>query len=270
MKSSKTTHGKRLGIKPIKISAIRVPEQAQREFRPAWGARLAKDLDLDKVGYPVVNIKGGIPWLMDGQHRIYALKEHGFTDDLLDCLVYENLTEKQMAEVFLTMNTSKAVSAFDRFRVACTAERSAELATYRIVEQNGLHISQAADDGCIGSVTTLLKVYNQYGAAVLEQTLRAIRDGYDGDHAAFSQSVLQGAALVFHRYNGQTNEREMATSLSKAAQGARGLIRRAQQQRDRSGSPLVQCVAAVIVDGYNKGLAARSPKRLPPWWKAAG
>jgi hypothetical protein len=38
-------------------------------------------------------------------------------------------------------------------------------------------------------------------------------------------------------------------------------------QKERTGNQTVPCVAAAIVDWYNRGLNARSDKRLPSWWK---
>ena len=59
---------------------MRVPKAgtAQRPFNKAHGDTLAAHLDLEKVGYPVINLANGVPWILDGQHRIYALRQNGF------------------------------------------------------------------------------------------------------------------------------------------------------------------------------------------------
>jgi hypothetical protein len=204
---------------------------------------------------------------VDGQHRIYALKQNGFEHDIVDCEVFENMTEPEMAEVFLGRNNNKLVPVFEKFKVACTARRPRELTIYRVVEDNDLHISKEREDGCISAVGSLLKVYDTHGETVLAQTLRTIRDAYQSDRSAFDRSVIEGLGLVFNRYNGRTNEKELSTSLSRSVQGVRGLLRRAHVQRDRTGNSLTQCVAAAVVESYNKGLNSNSRKRLPSWWK---
>src|SRR5262245_64795158 len=74
----------------------------QREFRQAHADKLAADLDLDKLGLPIVNHRDSHFWVCDGQHRIAALKLFGFSDeDKVDCVVYENLSDSEMAELFL-------------------------------------------------------------------------------------------------------------------------------------------------------------------------
>jgi hypothetical protein len=86
---------------------------------------------------------------------------------------------------------------------------------------------------------------------------------------SFDAKVIEGLWLVYHRYNGKTNERELAARLGSAASGVRGLLRRAETQRLRTGNQLAQCVAAAVVDMYNRGLGPRAKDRLPSWWKEA-
>src|SRR5215471_18814394 len=97
---SKTPHARRPSkIRPVPLGLMRTPPAliTQREFKKAHGDRLAAELDLDKLGYPVMNLRDGIYWVLDGQHRVYALRENGFDDkDTLDCEVYEGLTDAQM------------------------------------------------------------------------------------------------------------------------------------------------------------------------------
>jgi hypothetical protein len=158
---------------------------------------------------------------------------------------------------------------FEKFQVACTAERKRETDIRRTVESQGLKISQTKDAGCIGAVGALGRVYDRAGAAVLGQALRTIRDAYGGDPNAFDGELIQGLGLIYNRYNGKTDEKALATALSAAAHGVRGLMRRAEAQRERTGNQKSHCVAATVVDIYNKGLGPRAGKRLPTWWKEA-
>src|ERR1051326_1826652 len=90
-------------IRPVPITQMRIPTPLvpPREFRKTDGYRTAADLDLNKIGYPVINHRDGIYWVLDGQHRIHALKQNGFEKDSLDCEVYEDLSDADMADIFL-------------------------------------------------------------------------------------------------------------------------------------------------------------------------
>lgn len=268
---SKQPNRKPSKIRPVPISAMRIPPAlvTQREFRKAHGDRIASELDLNKLGFPIINHRDGIYWVLDGQHRVYALKQFGFEKDTIECEVYDNLTDAEMADIFLGRDERKAISPYDKFHVACTAGRERECSAQRIVEANGLKISRESKSGCIGAVSTLLKIRDRHGDVVLGQTVRTANKAFAGEPAGFDGSVLEGIALVFNRYNGRTNEKEMAARLAAIPQGVRGVQRRAESQRERTGNLKAQCIAATVVDIYNKGVGPRAKDRLPSWWKTA-
>jgi hypothetical protein len=258
-------------VRPVPIATMRVPPAlyTQRPFRKAHGDHLAAELDLNKLGYPIINHRDGINWVCDGQHRVYALKANGFECDNLDCEVYENLSDAEMAEIFLGRDDRRAINPFDKFHVACTAGRTRETDIRRTVEAQGLKISRAQDEDCIAAISALGKVYDRAGAVVLGQTLRTIKQAYGGDTNSFDAQVIEGIGLVFNRYNGLTNEKDLAARLSTTQYGVRGLLRRAEAQRMKTGNQKSQCVAAVVVEVYNKGTGPRAAKRLANWWKQA-
>ena len=135
-------------------------------------------------------------------------------------------------------------------------------------------ISQSREENTIGAVTALAKVYDKAGGGrtgeiIVGQVVRTIKNAYEGDPSSFDRNVIEALGLVYNRYNGKTNEKEMAARLASAPRGVHGLLQRAETQRLRTGNQKSQCVAATVVDIYNKGLGGRAADRLPSWWKTA-
>lgn len=272
MKSHKTVAPKTMGrpsvVRMVPINEMRTPPAlvTQRRFRKAHGDRIAAELDLNKLGLPIVNHRDGIYWLVDGQHRIYGLRQNGFKDELLECQVYENLTDAEMADTFLGADDRKAVPLFDKFHIACTAGHVRERDIQRTVETQGLKISQGGtDENSIGAIAALGKVYDRAGTTVLGQVLRTLRDAYGGDPKGFDGTIIEGVGLVFNRYGSRLTEHDLTKALTTASTGARGLLRRAEAQRQRTGNQKAHCVAATVVDIYNRGVDRG--KRAPAWWK---
>lgn len=252
----------------VPINEMKTPPAlvTQRRFRKAHGDRLAAELDLCKLGLPVVNLRDGIYWIVDGQHRVYALRQNEFKDELLECQVYEDLTDSEMADVFLGADDRKPVHPYDKFHIACTAGHDRELTIQRCVETQRLKIAQSSvEGGSISAIAALGKVFDRSGDTVLGQVLRVLRDGYGGDPKAFDAAVIDGVGLVFARYEARVNEKELTRACEESTGGARGLLRRAEGQRQRTGNQKTQCVAATVVEIYNK--AVERPRRLPSWWK---
>jgi len=249
---------------------MRVPPAlvTQREFRQAHADRIAAELDLNKIGFPIINHRDRIYWVLDGQHRVAALKQFGFSDaDTLDCEVFEGLTDAEMADIFLGRDARKPIPIYDKFHVACTAGHKRELDIQRAVEANSQKIARTAEEG-ISAIGALGKVYDRSGDVVLGQVVRAINLGFSGDPVGFDRTIIEGLGLIFNRYNGKTNERELGRRLAEIRQGPRELLRKAEAIRARTGNQKPQCVAAAVVDVYNKGRAPLAKERLPSWWKS--
>lgn len=256
-------------LKLVPIAEIKIPPAmiTQRVFRKAWGDDLAAELDLNLLGYPIINHRAGIYWCCDGQHRIYAMRQRGFGDYELECEVYEDLTDAEMARIFLGRNNQRTVAVFDKFHVAVTAGDKREVEIKKVVEENGQKVTRDKSEG-ISAVSALGAVYDRGGKVVLGQVIRAINLGFGGDPQGFDASILQGFGMMFHRFNGKLNEKDLGLALGTLRHGARELLRKAEMIRERTGSQKPQCVAAATVDLFNKRMGPRSKSRLPDWWSA--
>lgn len=251
----------------VLIKLIRRPEFLQKEFNLKRADEMAANFDLEKLGHPILNHRDDVFLTIDGCHRIYGLVKNGFEDYELDCDVYENLTDVEMAKVFLGHARRRVMSPFERFNVHCSAQDAREVEIRRIVETNGLKISRLCEMNCISAVSALGRVYDRASAAVLGQVLRTIRDAFGGDSLAFDGQIISGLGLVFNRYNGRAEEKRLTQCLVQMRHGARGLLLQAERKVEKTGNDKAQCLAAAVVDIYNKDLTPKN--RLSLWWKEA-
>lgn len=252
------THG------DVPISKMRVSSLAQRELNKARVNRIAADLDLDQLGLVTVNLRDGHYFIIDGQHRVEALKVHGYGDQQIPCRIYRGLSEEEEAEKFLKLNDVLTVDAFAKFKVGLHAARADEVAINQVVQASDLCISKDEVPGAVRAVGTLRKVYGRSGPDVLGRVLRIIRDAY-GDRG-FQARVIDGIGHVCNRYNGDIDDLIMVTKLGNAHGGVTGLLGKAEHIHRSTGNPKAHCVAAAAVEIYNSG---RSGKKVQSWWKAA-
>ena len=249
----------------VPLTQMRVNPLAQRDLNQARVNRLAAAFDLEQMGAPAVSDRGGWYYIIDGQHRIAALKLWLGTwdDQQVQCWTYEGLSEAAEAEVFLKLNDVLTVHAFAKFKVSVQAGRAAEGDVDRIVRALGLRISQARGSGAISAVGTLRRVYARGGPVVLSRALRIIRDAYG--EAGLDGPVIDGIGLLCRRYDGQLSEQRAIERLSTAHGGVSGLTSKAGQLRQTTGNAIAQCVAAAAVELINRGAGG---KKLPSWWRA--
>lgn len=246
----------------VPISKMKVSPLAQREMRPHRVKKLVADFDLEQIGTPTVNERRGHFYVIDGQHRIEALREIGWGDQQIQCWTYVGLTEEDEAEKFLKLNDTLTVDAFAKFKVGVQAGRVEEGDIDRIVRAQDLSISNNRTSGAISAVGALRKVYDQAGPGQLARTLRIVRDAY-GD-SGLSSSVISGIGLLCARYDTLLDEHRAVTALSKAHGGVQGLLNKAETIRRLTGGRKAHCVAAAAVDIINSG---RGGKKLTAWFR---
>lgn len=253
-------------IEWVRLGSMAIPPHAQREkIDESRVTRILANFDLDVFGVPTVSERRGVFYILDGQHRIEALRRwegEKWQDLRIECRVYRNLTESEEADKFRRLNDAKPVSIFDKFRIGVNAGYDVETKVKKIVEAQGLKISRDKIPGAVAAVGTLQRVYTRSGDKALGKTLRIIRDAF-GD-AGFESSVIDGVGHMVQRYDGLLDEESAAKHLSIVHGGVKGLLNRASTLHKQTGGLRAHCVAAAV-DIIN---AKRSGKaKLPSWWK---
>lgn len=249
----------------VPISLMTVSPLAQREVNAARVDHLVAEFDLEKIGTPTVNKRDGAWYVIDGQHRIEALRAIGWGDQQIQCWAYEGLDEQEEAEKFLGLNDYLAVNALAKFRIAVQAGREDECEIDRIVRSVGLVITADKVPGCVRAVGTLTRVYSRSDGATLRQTLTTLRDAY-GD-SGYEAAVIDGMGLFVQRYGHDLDHAAVVTKLKAAHGGVHGLLGKAEVLRRSTGNQKGHCLAAAIVETYNTG---RGGKKIPGWWREDG
>lgn len=248
----------------IPLGKTKISTMGQRDFNPAWADFLAQNMDIEDLGNPELNERDEAFYVMDGQHRIAALKiwlGEGWEGQKIQCWVTVGLTEKQEAETFLRLNNTLHMNSFQKFKVAIRAGRLVELEIQRVVLSTGLCISKSKVMGAVKCVSALVNLYKKSGPVNLGKTLRIIRDAY-GDPGLGSHTI-QGIGLLCHRYDGVLEEPRTISALGNAHGGVNGLLGMAEQIRQKTGNQKAHCVAAAAVEIINR----KRGKKLPSWWK---
>jgi Family of unknown function (DUF6551) len=248
-------------LKWVPIADMRVSPLAQREINRHRVDRIAADFDPEEVGNPTVSWRDGHWYVIDGQHRIEAMRQMGWEDQQIQCWTYEGLTEAEEAERFLRLNDVLAVDRYARFKVGVAAARDEACEIDRVVRLQGLVVSRDRIPGAVRAVGTLERVYRRSDSATLGRTLRIIRDAY-GD-PGLEAAVIDGIGHLCARYNGVLDEAVAVERLSNAHGGANGLLGKAEMIRHRTGNAKGLCVGAAAVEIIN---AKRGGMKLPSWW----
>jgi hypothetical protein len=172
----------------------------QRELDEPRVEAMAKAIDLTRIGVPVVALrKGGKYVVLDGQHRIAAMRMAGLEAHKIFCEVYNGLNLIDEAALFLKLNNGrKSVRAFDKYRAQMTAQEPATVEMTRIVNSLGLKIGAAPSKNTICAIRSLESVYKRGGN--LDLVLAVLKQWGRGDAAAFDGDLIKDMSRFFTEY----------------------------------------------------------------------
>lgn len=248
----------------VRVSEVKIEDEAQREkINFAFVNKLVNEgVDPDKLGFPLLSKRAdGTYRVIDGMHRIEALKEAGFGDSLVQCEVIVDLTLEQEAAMFLSRNNRLAVGIFDKFRIRLTKGDLVACDIDRIVRAQGLRIARSGEDGSVSAVAALEKVYHKDYRALV-RTLKIERAAFGTHRQVFDAKLIEGIGNVCYRFNGDLNDDELISRLQKG--GTNSLLGKATVIKKVTGRSMADCVAAAVVETYNVG----RKQKLPSWWKS--
>jgi hypothetical protein len=230
----------------------------QRDPIPARVKAIADRLDLDALGLFIVSRRSdGMLYVIDGQHRIEALRHYGWQNDWkVECRVYEGLTPEQEAELYRQLNNTRPLTSWDFYKAGLVSGDEKCLEIDATVKKCGLAVSKNAGDGKVCCVSTLRQIHDRYGKDVLRRAIELAVSSWGHTAGAVEKEILHGLSIVTATYNGEIETPWMVKKLAKSPGGPSGLLGRARGLKDLHTAPLYRIVAQQIVALYNRGRRA--------------
>jgi hypothetical protein len=257
----------------IKVNELHVDIDSQRALRTVWAKHIADNYDANKLGIFHVSPNGTGYRLMDGQHRKEALKMLGKGDQRVRCLVYTDLTKQDEAAIFLGLNNSKQVRAFDKFRVRVTQGDSTAVAITEILSEIGLVLADQKRDGAVRAVNQLENIYTGQALRLkegpypdeLRWTLSILKDAWGYDANAFDATLIEGLGALMLRFGTRIDRDRFGKKLAVFPGGPKGLQGKAKGWKDVKGVTLKNATAELLTDIYNNQLRSNA---IPSWDRA--
>lgn len=181
----------------------------QREINEAHIRRLISGWDWVAVANPVVNQRAdGSYWLVDGQHRITAMRRM-VGDREIEVLLHHLPGVPEEARLYRLLNAGHLKTSGRNLLAVRIAERDPEaLEIERIVDSAGftlcLHGPQHSNLD-IKEVTPLVSIYKDHTGERLADVLRLVKTAWGGTKEAVKGGVFDGAAEFFVAFSGCKN-----------------------------------------------------------------
>lgn len=197
-----------------------IPEHAQRKFKQHHGDYLAANFTIEKYKPIDVSFRDGKYWVIDGQHRLYAIKKRKGGDCTILCYVHYGMTAYDEAMFFLDQGRGIAnILTTDRARIRFEIGDEAVVGMVRGAEKAGFTVDFSTNKATnrIVAVSALEQVYNALKPEQYVKMLQTLKRAYNGRTDSLTREMLYGFGLFFLKYNGHFEPNALATSLRTKA-----------------------------------------------------
>jgi hypothetical protein len=193
-------------VEVVKLDTSQLNSAGHLYQRPVdvwYVERLVENFSWTKFGTPFVNMRpDGSYWVVDGQHRIDALRQK-FGDREWWFYLTRVAGTKEEAEIFAAVNDGHGrPKPAVLFQGRLTRREPTAVEIERIVQEEGMSLNllnPKESEFEIASVSALDTIYKR-GPEALRAVLRFVRRTWGGQEDFASSAVLTGVAKFFEHY----------------------------------------------------------------------
>lgn len=234
----------------------------QRPVNPKEVDRLIQNWDERLLDPVIVSFRDGKFYVVDGQHRISAMRKmNGGNGLLVNCKVYSGLTYEQEADLCYKLDKAKKrLSLSQSTNALAESGTDAEIGEIKELVKNGGFVwvlgRNRGKTGEIASTRALINAYRLLGGAAFVRMLYLLWDTWKGDSRSLTAAILSGMALFVKTYETELNDKTFVQRLSQV--DPEEINRRGRA--DFSTNHIALRFARVILEKYN---GQRGGKKLP-------
>ena len=243
----------------------------QRKLSDTVVDNMTEHFDAGRVGVLIVSQrKDGTYAVLDGQHRMTALRRLGFTHAI--CIVLRDMSEADEADYFRHQHdNTRRLTARDKYKASVCANDEKTLKIQAILTKNTFYAETGGQGTRIEAVAALNAIVDIYGYEILDYALELAAATWPGNKQAVCREMLVALAEFSFRFSQMVSVVDFQTRLGERNPSE---ILRMIRQRNESGtlqmgtfSKQVRFTACgVLVAYYNRGLGTKSKKRLHLQW----
>lgn len=193
--------------KMIKVSSLKTGTY-QRELNMARVKRYSSHFDWDIFGVPLVSMRNGEYYVVDGQHRVELLKLLGIEEVL--CQIICGLTYEQEAEKFVKLNSERGgLTSNQKFHGRVESKDAVALDIVRVLKGRGFTYSHTAGqkkENIISAVACVENIYKVYGDKHLDRVLSILRESWYGASSSLNRDIIRGISTFISETRGVKDE----------------------------------------------------------------
>lgn len=275
---SKALAGHEYSIEMLPVGKLDIDLTVQRDgLRANVVQGIVSSFNPLALGIGTVSDRGhGFYVVLDGAHRVEALRRLTDNEGHFQCRVLTGLSEEEEARIFLDLNSGTQPTPYEKFRVGVKGNKEALVEINEIVHAYGLTVGNQPGRGVINAIAQLGRIHKMRfqheleegvnydpRVSVLSITLKVITKAWGAEAAALQSTTLDGLSKLLERNFERLDLDRLVSNLSRTKGGPAGLVLRARQYAQLRTIKVGVAMAQLMTDEYNTGLQATSRTALP-------
>lgn len=259
----------------LKVSDLEVDPAVQRAYLKQYKVQeIMTKFDPKGVGRILVSQrKDRSLRVLDGWHRVEAVRRLTDNDGTIPAEVYKGLSLSQEAELFLLRNAGDRPTTIDRYRVSIIAGEPEAVEIDKLLHAFGWKVALTTTHTDHGSLSCVVALRNLYRRSVegghdpnlVHMSLLIISKAWGNDRFAGQGHIVTALGRVAGEYGDRLDLDILVDKLRHYKGGPLALTTAARQFASLRKMSLPMATADLIVETYNKGQGSRT--RLHPWPK---
>ena len=237
----------------IPISNLVSNQEYQRPLSSGQIRRALEEFNIYQINPVKVSRRDEINYVFDGQHTCEIIAAaSGSRDTPVWCMVFDELTYSEEAHTFAEQKKHvRNLAPYEIFHAHIEAGDEKQKLIETIVRSYGLVVSGSQQPNAICAVNALERIYDKYGQAILDRTLKLAIATWEGESNSLSGNMLMGIARVLDAYGDSIKEDVFKDHVGNVS--VKYIIRTAKERRPGSSG-----FAEAILLAYN----GKNKKRL--------
>jgi hypothetical protein len=249
----------------VPITEVGLDSHYQRDLNAERVSKMVADWDDRLAGVLILSARGGTLWVVDGQHRLAAMRERGTHS--VSAIVLTGLSQREEAALFVDYNRSRAaLNEWDMFRAELVAGSPAALGIVTVVNQLGLTLTRIPSPRNVIALGSVRRIYNMGGAVLLGKTLLTIKNLWTHERLAFGGMMIYGLGLFYYAFEKHPLFDEQRAHSVLESNTPLVFLRRAQEisfniGRKSNSAQVTEAIRVVYNDGLGRNRQLGSIRR---------
>jgi hypothetical protein len=236
----------------VKPDELKVDMSYQRSVSPDRVSSIAKNFNQQALGIVTLSIReNGELYIIDGQHRIEALKKMGKGNIQINAVVLFDLSIQDEANLFLIMNDNRTKpKKYDLHKAASASGNEITTSIDATLASLGLRIFDRPGDGNIRAVGTVHKVSSKIGLEKLEKVLKVMMEANGSHSSSLKAEYIEAVSAIIVQFK-DVDMKRLSMAIRNIGDTSSSVLKASVIAVDSRPISKILALAGMIIDAYN-------------------